>query len=182
LTGSLTGSLTRQCAAFDPLGREYAQYGRVTISLYLATDPAVESITAPTKSPDLPSGGRHVREDVVDREAARTRLEGLLADLDRSASTLTAENAGGSSELSHLDQHQADTATELSDKDREDALMGVVSTQREEVVAALGRLDDGSYGRCVQCGADLPEERLEARPEASRCVACQAKAEGTRTR
>ena len=118
----------------------------------------------------------------MDREAARTRLEGLLADLDRSASRLTAENAGDSNELSHLDQHQADTATELSDKDREDALMGVVSTQREEVVAALGRLDDGSYGRCVQCGADLPEERLEARPEASRCVACQVKAEGSRTR
>ena len=120
------------------------------------------------------------REDVVDREAARARLEGMLADLDRSASTLTAENAGDSSELSHLDQHQADTATELSGKDREDALLEVVSAQRREVVAALCRLDDGSYGRCVDCGSELPAERLEARPEAARCVSCQAEAEGNR--
>ncbi|SEP02705.1 TraR/DksA family transcriptional regulator [Trujillonella endophytica] len=42
----------------------------------------------------------------------------------------------------------------------------------EEVDAALARMDDGTYGRCVSCGTDIPEERLEFRPYAATCVAC----------
>ena len=36
-------------------------------------------------------------------------------------------------------------------------------------------VQEGTYGQCVDCGKPVPEGRLEARPEASRCVACQAK-------
>ena len=43
------------------------------------------------------------------------------------------------------------------------------------MLAALARLDDDTYGQCVDCGHEIPEGRLEARPEAARCVACQAK-------
>jgi RNA polymerase-binding transcription factor DksA len=41
-----------------------------------------------------------------------------------------------------------------------------------EIDAALGRIDAGTYGRCVSCGAEIPEERLELRPFAGRCVTC----------
>ncbi|MFC6934425.1 TraR/DksA family transcriptional regulator [Actinomadura yumaensis] len=41
--------------------------------------------------------------------------------------------------------------------------------------AALARLDEGTYGQCVGCGKDVPEGRLEARPDAARCVTCQTK-------
>jgi DnaK suppressor protein len=41
-----------------------------------------------------------------------------------------------------------------------------------EIDAALTRLDAGTYGSCTQCGAAIPEERLELRPFAGRCVAC----------
>jgi len=41
-----------------------------------------------------------------------------------------------------------------------------------EIDAALARLDAGTYGACVQCGAAIPEERLELRPFAGRCVSC----------
>jgi DnaK suppressor protein len=41
-----------------------------------------------------------------------------------------------------------------------------------EIDAALARIDAGTYGRCTQCGNDIPAERLELRPFASRCVAC----------
>jgi DnaK suppressor protein len=44
----------------------------------------------------------------------------------------------------------------------------------DEIDAALGRIGDGTYGRCTNCGVDLPIERLEARPFAAGCVACQA--------
>jgi RNA polymerase-binding transcription factor DksA len=50
----------------------------------------------------------------------------------------------------------------------------------ERVREALGRLDEGAYGRCVDCGRELPDERLEVRPEAERCVDCQQRAESRR--
>ena len=43
-----------------------------------------------------------------------------------------------------------------------------------EIDAALARIDAGTYGSCTQCGAAIPEERLELRPFAGRCVACTA--------
>lgn len=116
----------------------------------------------------------------MDVQIARTRLEQMLVDLDRSAATLEGEMAGDSGELSTLDQHPADSATDLSDADREEAILEVVNGQREQVRAALHRIEEGSFGTCVDCGTTLPDERLEARPEAARCVSCQAKLEGGR--
>ena len=108
----------------------------------------------------------------MDQAAARQRLDALLVDLDASTATLSGET-GDSGEPTHVDQHTAEAASELTEQERDDAMLAVVASQREEVVAALARLDEGTYGRCVQCGTDLPEERLEARPEAARCVNCQ---------
>jgi len=45
-----------------------------------------------------------------------------------------------------------------------------------EIDAALDRIAAGSYGVCVHCGVDIPAERLEFRPFAAGCVACQASA------
>jgi DnaK suppressor protein len=42
----------------------------------------------------------------------------------------------------------------------------------EEIDAALHRIAEGTYGRCVQCGVAIPAERLEFRPFAAGCVAC----------
>ena len=64
--------------------------------------------------------------------------------------------------------------------DREEASLEVIRAQQERVSAALARLDAGTYGRCIDCGAELPDERLEARPEAERCVQCQQRAESVR--
>ena len=37
---------------------------------------------------------------------------------------------------------------------------------------ALGRIEAGSYGQCVECGSEISIERLEAVPSASLCVDC----------
>jgi len=104
----------------------------------------------------------------------------MRTELDASVSTLEAEGAGTGSELSNADQHPADAATDLQDADRQVAVMEAVSDQRKQVDAALARIEDGSYGTCLDCGQPLSEERLDARPEAARCVTCQAREEGGR--
>ena len=46
---------------------------------------------------------------------------------------------------------------------------------RADVVRALEKLDEGSYGRCDVCGQEIPEGRLEALPWAVLCVEDAAK-------
>ena len=43
-----------------------------------------------------------------------------------------------------------------------------------EAIEALDRLENGSYGVCKDCGGRIPAARLKAKPEAVRCIACQA--------
>ena len=63
----------------------------------------------------------------------------------------------------------------------------VAMTMREnqelqEIDAALGRIDDGSYGACADCGNDISQARLNATPAARRCLPCQEKYEQSLTR
>jgi DnaK suppressor protein len=39
-----------------------------------------------------------------------------------------------------------------------------------DVRRALAKVDDGTYGRCDDCGQPIPAERLEALPWAIRCL------------
>ncbi len=42
-----------------------------------------------------------------------------------------------------------------------------------QVEDALARIQEGEYGRCVECGGPIGLARLEANPEALRCIRCQ---------
>lgn len=44
--------------------------------------------------------------------------------------------------------------------------------EMEMIRAALGRIDDGSYGECAKCGDDISYERLRAVPTAVFCRTC----------
>ena len=46
-------------------------------------------------------------------------------------------------------------------------------TELANVEQALGRVAEGTYGECVDCGSAIPYPRLAAYPAAKRCVACQ---------
>ena len=48
------------------------------------------------------------------------------------------------------------------------------SREAEEAREALVRLENGEYGICTDCGRTIPEKRLNAKPEAIRCVGCQS--------
>ena len=43
----------------------------------------------------------------------------------------------------------------------------------EKVQKALGKIEDGSFGVCEECGATISPKRLEARPEATLCIRCK---------
>jgi RNA polymerase-binding protein DksA len=67
------------------------------------------------------------------------------------------------------------------------AAMDIAEVSRDlailaDVEAALARIKDGSYGECIDCGAEIPYARLAAYPAAKRCVACQEVAEAAARR
>lgn len=102
----------------------------------------------------------------------RARIEDSLSDLE--ARTEDDE------ELSNFDQHPADRATELFEDERD---AGVADSLREELAAierAERRLAEGIYGRSVESGAPIPDERLEAIPWAERTVEEQQRLERRR--
>src|SRR6201998_3192181 len=102
---------------------------------------------------------------------ARKLLEEMRADLERTVSVLTGEHhlvRGGGAEA-------GDAGGNLTEADRNAASLQTAQAQRAEVLAALARIDDGSYGRCVDCAGPIPEPRLEARRAAAPCAPCQSK-------
>ncbi|MDP3889364.1 MAG: TraR/DksA family transcriptional regulator [bacterium] len=49
-------------------------------------------------------------------------------------------------------------------------------TEREEyerILRALMKIEDGTYGICIDCGQMISEKRLKSNPNASRCLICQ---------
>jgi len=110
----------------------------------------------------------------VETTVARKRLEEMRDDLDRTIAVLQGERPAPAAGEGYP-QDSADAGSILSEADRTDAILHSARGQRDEVLAALTRIDDNSYGKCVDCGQEIPEGRLDARPDAARCVNCQAK-------
>lgn len=80
-------------------------------------------------------------------------------------------------ERAGLATHMADLGT---DNFRHDIELGLLSDEGavlEMIQEALDRLEDGTYGICLECGRQINPERLEAKPYARYCVACKANKE-----
>src|SRR5688572_3891404 len=54
------------------------------------------------------------------------------------------------------------------------ALLQMKAETLNRIDAALGRLEDGTYGNCFDCGDEIAEARLRALPFAVRCKDCEA--------
>ena len=116
---------------------------------------------------------QHAR-DLLEQEQARLAAirDGFTED------GLTSESEDESlSELSSLDQHQADVGTETFNRERDLSILERVEAELSEVEHALTRLDDGSYGKCEACGQAIDDDRLQALPAARFCLRDQAVAE-----
>lgn len=68
---------------------------------------------------------------------------------------------------------QAAAASQVFAQQRDLALRDKAEKELVLVDAALARIDAGTFGRCLRCGAEIPSGRLEALPWAAYCIACQ---------
>lgn len=72
---------------------------------------------------------------------------------------------------------EGDRAAFHVERDTQGVTVDAARRRVRALEAALGRLDDGTYGVCVDCAQTVPSKRLEAVPEAERCVGCQSAAD-----
>jgi DnaK suppressor protein len=90
----------------------------------------------------------------------RQRMERSLADVTSSDND--------DAELSHLDQHPADEATDVFDEELDEGLADQFREELEAIERAERRLEEGTYGLSVESGKPIPDARLEAIPWAER--------------
>ena len=76
--------------------------------------------------------------------------------------------------ISSAPVHLADVATEAVDADVQ--VLHMERSILDDIDAALQRIDDGTFGKCTECGATIAEERLKALPYAPLCVRCAREA------
>lgn len=101
------------------------------------------------------------------RTELRDQLQRLRGgDVDRSEAS--AEHFG------HNEDSRARAATE---RETEFAMDEHESAALRTIELALKRIEAGVYGDCMDCGVEIPLERLQASPQAFRCIACQEKFE-----
>ena len=99
--------------------------------------------------------------------ALRERVLGAAHDIvEGDAEDGELSNAAG-------DQHIADHASEMVDREVDVSLEENAEQIVYEIDRAVARIDAGTYGRCERCGQEIPEDRLEAVPYATLCVTCK---------
>jgi DnaK suppressor protein len=106
----------------------------------------------------------------LDQSAFRDRLNTMLVDLDRDSQTTKDErkpvelDQTSVGRLSRMDALQVQ-AMQLETERRR-------SQERQRIIAALKRLDEGEFGYCAVCGEDIEPKRLEHDPTVPNCIAC----------
>lgn len=77
----------------------------------------------------------------------------------------------------HFNRREDSSAQVATERELEFAMGERETSELALIDAALARIAAGSFGNCIDCAALIPVPRLQASPEASRCIACQEKAE-----
>jgi RNA polymerase-binding transcription factor DksA len=100
--------------------------------------------------------------------AERARTVQQITSLQRGFDDIVA----ASEQVATDDEHDPEGHTIAWERQQVAALLESARARLAEVELAIRRIEGGDYGRCEACGRPIPDERLEAVPTASRCVAC----------
>jgi DnaK suppressor protein len=106
--------------------------------------------------------------------ALRARLRG---DVTTMAEVALRKSGMEGSESNGMPIHMAELG---SDNFEQEFTLGLMEAEGDTlglIESALERIQDGSYGRCVQCEGAIPKARLNAIPYTPVCIKCAEKQE-----
>jgi RNA polymerase-binding transcription factor DksA len=121
------------------------------------------------------------------RKLIEKEIETVHQDIDELKEGVL--NSGNASESNVPDSvysvHMADAGTDSHEKEKNFQFMVRENSYYQNLVSALKRIDNGTYGICKQCAEEpknlcstcplIPEDRLMAVPIATMCVECKEK-------
>jgi len=112
-------------------------------------------------------------------------LEASLQQRQQQLQRRLSEHHGGLSRAEHahevLQQDGDDAPQREGERELDMALSDLETRELGAVGQALARMAASSYGRCSDCGIDIPFDRLKVEPWALRCVACETQHEDSRS-
>jgi DnaK suppressor protein len=115
-------------------------------------------------------------DDQLDLDAIRAELEARRADMQERVATLAERPELGAAQ--GFGKRIGDGTTEAISRLTDIGVGRSLEASLERTERALAKLDDGTYGICDGCGAEIPPKRLQAMPDSSLCVACAAAERG----
>jgi DnaK suppressor protein len=104
---------------------------------------------------------------MIDLKKVREELEATLLEL----STPCAARVGIKTERL---ADSMDDAVAAKEREINVGLVNLRADKIEAVRAAIDRVDDGTYGVCVDCAELIAPRRLQLFPASARCVSCQS--------
>ena len=113
-------------------------------------------------------------------------LENMKTKLMEQKKTLLDSLADQSEDMKNLVKtvdsgDEADVAADVIDRQLITSIGTQDAIRLQQIENALDRINQDKYGRCIKCGKEIPEERLEVLPYALMCIQC-ASAEERRNR
>lgn len=96
-------------------------------------------------------------------------LASARAALEQERTELLAQLAEHGADVP-FDENFADSGQVAAEQGEHRALLGSLQDALRDVELALGKLDDGTFGKCEECGEEIAEARLEAMPAARYCI------------
>jgi RNA polymerase-binding transcription factor DksA len=99
-------------------------------------------------------------------EALKAELEKRLADMQARLASIKRDVTA---------EHSGDSAEQAQERENDEVVDAIGNETRQSLRAiqvALDKIADGTYGECEACGREITEGRLQAIPEATRCVDC----------
>jgi DnaK suppressor protein len=103
--------------------------------------------------------------------ALRARIQGDTTQMEDNA--LNKDH----SRTTSMPNDMAELGTGNFDQELTLRVLGSEEGALEQIGAAIKRIEDGSYGRCEECGGEIPKTRLDAIPYAAQCVQCASEQE-----
>jgi RNA polymerase-binding transcription factor DksA len=100
----------------------------------------------------------------------RSRLKGNISHLTEEALRTSGSETGGN--LSNAPLHLADMGTDSFEQEFTLSLLQNEEQVMSEIGEALERIDQGTFGKCEECGSAIPKGRLQALPYTRHCVTC----------
>jgi len=101
------------------------------------------------------------------------RVQGTADGLEAEARRSTGGESAGN--LSNTPMHLGDLGTESYLQELNATLFSNEEFLRDEISFALERIDEGTFGKCEECGKQILTERLEILPYTRYCVGCSEK-------